>query len=104
MPLEVNCTGSLSLVEEKQIKDIITTTAVLHMQARLSQTASILWFEVMTLICSENLHSAKQSAQEVTLGVSMPTQNFIFLKMAVMVSLVSVHSKLFQTENKDINI
>lgn len=26
MPLEVNCTGSPSLVEEKQMKDIITTT------------------------------------------------------------------------------
>lgn len=58
----------------------------------------------MTLLCSENPHSAKQSVQEVTLGVSMPTQNFIFLKMAAMVSLVSAHSKLFQTENKDTNI
>lgn len=43
---------------------------------------------------SENLHSAKQPVQEVTLGVSLPTQNFIFLKTPVVVSLVSARSEL----------
>lgn len=38
MSVGVNCIGSLSSAEEKQIKDIIITTTASHMQARLSQT------------------------------------------------------------------